>query len=101
MFLCLIKLKLYCTLAKNQPHNGLIYVDHPRLNLRTTNVMTKNNIIQDNVEMKPKYTSCSSSPHPLVRIHLSAVVACVNGKQYDMYLANSFIVKQKISIRKI
>lgn len=49
--------------------------------------MTKNNIIQDNVEMKPKYTSCSSSPHPLVRIHLRAVVACVNGKQYDMYLA--------------
>lgn len=48
--------------------------------------MTKNKKIQDNVEMKPKYTSCSSSPHPLVRIHLSAVVACVNGKQYDIYL---------------
>lgn len=48
--------------------------------------MTKNNIIHDNVEMKPKYTSCSSRPHPLVRIHLRAVVACVSGKQYDMYL---------------
>lgn len=50
--------------------------------------MTKNNIIQDNVEMKPKYTSCSSSPHPLVRMQRRAVVACVSGKQYEMYLLN-------------
>lgn len=49
-------------------------------------MITKNNAIHDNVEIKPKYTSCSIRPQPRVSIHRSAVVACVNGKQYDMYL---------------
>lgn len=43
-------------------------------------------MIHDSVEMKPKYTSCSIRPQPRVSIHRRAVVACVNGKQYDMYL---------------
>lgn len=49
-------------------------------------MITKNNMIHDNVEIKPKYTSCSSMPQPRVSIHRNAVVACVNGKPYDMYL---------------
>lgn len=48
--------------------------------------MTKKKMIHESVEMKPKYTSFSSKPQPRVNIHRNAVVACVNGKQYEIYL---------------
>lgn len=59
---------------------------YPRFSLNTTIVIAKKPMIHVSVEMKPKYTSCSMMPQPRVSIHRKAVVACVNGKQYDMYL---------------
>lgn len=58
-------------------------------------MITKNNAIHDNVEINPKYTSCSIRPQPRVSIHRNAVVACVNGKQYDMYLLEGVISKNR------
>lgn len=58
-------------------------------------VIIKNNAIHDSVETKPRYTSCSVRPQPRVNMHRSAVVACVSGKQYDMYLEEGQVEKQK------
>lgn len=68
---------------------------HLRLNLSIANAITKNKMIQTDSETNAKYTSGLSSPHPLAKIDLRAVVACVNGKPCDMYLQhyNSLIVK--------
>lgn len=55
----------------------------------STNVSTKNNMVQELVDIKPKYTSGSPSPHPRAKIYLRAVVGWLNGKKYEMYLMTS------------
>lgn len=62
-------------------------------------VIIKNRAIHDSVEMKPRYTSSSIRPQPRVNMHRNAVVACVSGKQYEIYLQVDKKKQQNVDYR--